>query len=173
MNAGAYGAETKDILIEAVAIDRQGNTSTLSVDDMGYSYRHSQAPEDLIFIEALYQGEQGDEGDITARMDEIMRKREETQPIRERTGGSTFKNPDPEKSCGRSSWQLIDAVGGRGRVVGDAQFSDLHCNFLINRGAATAADLETLGESVRADVRNEFGVDLQWEIRRVGEAPET
>lgn len=163
MNAGAYGGETKDVLVEAVALDRQGNRHVFTNEQMGFSYRHSSVPEDLIFIEATYQGRPGDPDDIAAAMAEIMEKREQTQPIKERTGGSTFKNPD-----GHKSWQLIDSVGGRGRVVGDAQFSELHCNFLINRGEATAADLEELGESVRADVKNQHGIDLHWEIKRIG-----
>ncbi|MEM8988475.1 MAG: UDP-N-acetylmuramate dehydrogenase [Pseudomonadota bacterium] len=170
MNAGAYGGETRDVLIEAVALDRQGARHTLSNADMGYAYRHSAAPEDLIFIEALFQGRPGDATEIEAKMNEVTSSREATQPIRERTGGSTFKNPDPDLSGGRKSWQLIDSVGARGRVVGDAQVSEQHCNFLINRGAAAAADLEALGEGVRADVKRETGVELQWEIKRIGEA---
>jgi UDP-N-acetylmuramate dehydrogenase len=126
-------------------------------------------PEDLIFVEAEFAGRAGDPGEITARMDEIMARREATQPVRERTGGSTFKNPTDPAAAGRSSWQLVDAVGGRGRVVGDAQMSELHCNFMINRGAATARDLETLGEGIRADVRAQTGVELEWEIRRIGD----
>lgn len=169
MNAGAYGTETKDVLISAKALDRQGKRHELTVDDMGYRYRHCSLPEDWIFVEAVYQGREEDSSIVTARMDEIMAKRESTQPVRERTGGSTFKNPDSTESAGRSSWQLIDAVGGRGRIVGDAQMSELHCNFMINRGEATAHDLETLGEGVRADVAREFGVDLHWEIKRLGD----
>ena len=169
MNAGAYGAETKDVLKQAVAYDRRGRRHVLSRDDMGFSYRAAAAPDDLIFVEALFEGRAGDPAAIEARMSDIMKAREETQPIRERTGGSTFANPDPALSGGLKSWQLIDAVGGRGRVVGDAQVSDLHCNFMINRGAATAGDLEDLIESLRADVKAQKGVDLRWEIKRIGE----
>jgi len=164
MNAGAYGGETKDVLVEAVALDRQGNRHVFSNAEMGFTYRNSTVPDDMIFIEATFEGRPGDPDEIAAAMDDIMAKREQTQPIKERTGGSTFKNPD-----GHKSWQLIDSVGGRGRAVGDAQFSELHCNFLINRGNATAADLEDLGESVRADVKARHGVDLHWEIKRIGE----
>lgn len=164
MNGGAYGRETKDVLVEAVAIDRQGRRHVLSNADMGYSYRHCGAPEDLIFVEAIFQGEAGDKAEIQRRMDEITAKREESQPIRMRTGGSTFKNPE-----GHKSWQLIDAAGCRGLVRGGAQVSELHCNFLINTGAASAADLEGLGEEVRARVKAKSGVVLEWEIRRIGE----
>ncbi len=169
MNAGAYGAETCDILVEAVALDRQGNRHVFSNEDMGFSYRNSKIPTDMIFVEATYQGKAGDPDEIAKRMEEIMTKREQSQPIKERTGGSTFKNPDQEQSKGRSSWQLVESVGGRGRIVGDAQVSEQHCNFLINRGNATAADLENLGEGVRADVLRETGVALHWEIKRIGE----
>ncbi len=169
MNAGAYGSETRHVLVEAVALDRQGDRHVFTNDQMGFSYRNSKVPSEMIFIEAIYKGEQGDPAEITNRMEEIMRKREETQPIKERTGGSTFKNPAPKTSGGRSSWQLVEAVGGRGRILGDAQVSEQHCNFLINRGHATASDLENLGESVRADVLRETGVDLHWEIKRIGE----
>ncbi|MEO1136283.1 MAG: UDP-N-acetylmuramate dehydrogenase [Pseudomonadota bacterium] len=169
MNAGAYGGETKDILVEAVAYDRGGRRHVLSNKEMGFAYRHCAAPEDFIFTSAVFEGRSGDPQAILARMDEISARREETQPIRERTGGSTFANPDPEISAGRKSWQLIDEIGGRGRVVGDAQVSERHCNFMINRGAATAADLETLIESLRKDVLTKTGVELHWEIRRVGE----
>ncbi|MCI5045416.1 MAG: UDP-N-acetylmuramate dehydrogenase [Aquisalinus sp.] len=168
MNAGAYGTETKDVLVEATALDRQGHVHTFSNAEMGFSYRKSSVPDEMIFVEAVYRGRAGDSEEINQRMEEIMRKREESQPIRERTGGSTFKNPDPLISGGRSSWQLVDSVGGRGRVVGDAQVSEQHCNFLINRGQASAADLENLGESVRADVLKETGVELHWEIKRIG-----
>lgn len=171
MNAGAYGGETKDILVEAVGYTRQGERRVLANADMGFSYRHCDAADDgLVFTQATFRGAPGDRAAIEARMAEIMEKREATQPIKERTGGSTFANPDPATSGGKSSWQLIDAIGGRGRVVGDAQVSEQHCNFMINRGKATAADLETLIESLRNDVLTEFDVDLRWEIRRVGEA---
>jgi UDP-N-acetylmuramate dehydrogenase len=163
MNAGAYGGETKDILIEARAVDRSGNIHVLSNQDMKYSYRHCGAAEDLIFTQALFQGRPGDPAAIHAEMDRITQTREASQPIKEKTGGSTFKNPD-----GHKAWQLIDAAGCRGLVVGDAQVSEMHCNFLINRGAATAADIETLGETVRARVKATSGVDLHWEIKRIG-----
>lgn len=169
MNAGAYGTETKDVLIEAYALDRKGRRLTIPVQEMGYTYRHCSIAEDIIFTGALFRGQPDDPAAVEARMAEIMEKREATQPVREKTGGSTFKNPDPEKSGGKSSWQLIDAVGGRGRIVGDAQMSELHCNFMINRGDATAADLENLGEGLRADVAREFGLELQWEIKRLGD----
>lgn len=170
MNAGAYDSETKDVLVEATAYDRSGERHVFSNADMGFSYRHSDAPEDLIFTQAVFEGRRGDPDAIMARMDEISEKREATQPIRERTGGSTFANPDPKISGGRKSWQLIDEVGGRGRVVGDAQVSERHCNFMINRGKATAADLEKLIESLRKDVLTKAGVELRWEIKRIGEA---
>ncbi|MFQ5563144.1 MAG: UDP-N-acetylmuramate dehydrogenase [Parvularculaceae bacterium] len=168
MNAGAYGAETKDILVEAVAYDRDGARHVLSNADMGYAYRHCSAPDDFIFVEALFEGRADDPAAIEARMKDIMARREETQPIRERTGGSTFANPDPAQSGGMKSWQLIESVGGRGRIVGDAQVSEQHCNFMINRGNATAADLEELIESLRKDVLTRTGVELRWEIKRLG-----
>lgn len=169
MNAGAYDSETKDILVEAVGYDRKGERHVLSVDEMQYSYRHCGAADDLIFTNAVFEGRKGDPAAIEERMSEIMARREASQPIRERTGGSTFANPDPALSGGRKSWQLIDEIGGRGRVVGDAQASEQHCNFMINRGEASAADLETLIESLREDVLTKTGVELRWEIRRVGD----
>lgn len=169
MNAGAYGGETKDVLVEAIAYDRSGARHVLSNADMGYSYRKSTVPDDFIFTAATFEGHADDPAAIEARMAEIMERREASQPIREKTGGSTFKNPDPEASGGRKTWELIEAAGARGRAVGDAQVSPHHCNFLINRGDASAADLEVLGESVRADVLRATGVALEWEIRRIGE----
>ena len=166
MNGGAYERETKDVLIEAVAYDRQGRRHVLSNADMRYTYRHCGASEELIFVEALYQGHAGDKTEILARMDEITAKREASQPIRTRTGGSTFKNPE-----GHKSWQLIDAAGGRGLRRGGAQVSELHCNFLINTGDASAGDIEDLGEEVRARVKAQSGVTLDWEIKRIGERP--
>lgn len=163
MNAGAYGGETKDVLIEAVAIDRKGKRHVLKNKDMQYRYRHSGAAEDLIFVEALFQGHPGDKDGILAKMNEITSSRAATQPVRMRTGGSTFKNPE-----GHKSWQLIDAAGCRGLKRGGAQVSELHCNFLINTGDATASDLEELGEEVRARVKEASGVTLEWEIRRIG-----
>jgi UDP-N-acetylmuramate dehydrogenase len=163
MNGGAYGRETKDALIEARGVDRAGGIRTFANADMGYGYRHCAVGDDVIFTEAVFQGAPGDPAAIAAEMNAITEAREATQPIKSRTGGSTFKNPP-----GRKAWQLIDAAGCRGLVVGDAQVSELHCNFLINRGAATATDIETLGETVRARVRETSGVELEWEIKRIG-----
>ena len=165
MNGGAYGRETKDALLEARGVDRQGRIQILGNGDMHYSYRHCGAPEDVIFTEALFQGTPGDPKAIAAEMDQITESREATQPIKSRTGGSTFKNPP-----GRKAWQLIDAAGCRGLKLGDAQVSPMHCNFLINLGGASAADIESLGESVRTRVRENSGVELEWEIKRVGRA---
>ena len=166
MNAGAYGGETKDILIEARAVDRSGNIHVLTNADMKYTYRHCGAPEDLVFTQALFQGRAGDPVEISAAMDKITESREATQPIKSRTGGSTFKNPP-----GNKSWQLIDKAGMRGFAVGPAKVSDLHCNFLINEGGATAAQIEGLGETVRAKVKATSGIELDWEIKRIGLRP--
>lgn len=165
MNAGAHGGETKDILVEARALDRHGRLHILKTADFGYSYRHSSAAEDLIFTQALFQGKAGEPADILAEMETITAAREASQPIRERTGGSTFKNPP-----GHKSWQLIDAAGCRGLTIGDAQVSEMHCNFLINRAHASAAQIETLGETVRKRVLAKTGILLDWEIKRVGVA---
>jgi UDP-N-acetylmuramate dehydrogenase len=165
MNGGAYGGEIKDVLIEAHGVDRRGQRLVLSNADMHYSYRHCGVPEDVIFTQALFQGAPGDPQKIAAEMEKITESRESTQPVKSRTGGSTFKNPP-----GKKAWQLIDAAGCRGLVVGDAQVSEMHCNFLINRGKATAADIETLGETVRARVKQNSGVELEWEIKRIGVA---
>ena len=169
MNAGCYGSETKDILQEVVAIDRRGRRCVMPLAEMGYSYRHSDAPQELIFVEAVFEGRKDTPAAITARMDAITAKREESQPIRGKTGGSTFKNPDQVQSKGRGAWQVIDAAGGRGFKIGGAQMSEKHCNFMINTGAATAADLEALGETMIAKVKASEGVDLEWEVRRIGE----
>jgi UDP-N-acetylmuramate dehydrogenase len=163
MNGGAYKGETKDVLVQARAVDRQGRIHTLTNADMHYSYRHCGAPDDFIFTEATFQGTPGDRAAIAAEMDQITESREATQPIKSRTGGSTFKNPP-----GHKAWQLIDAAGCRGLTVGGAQVSQLHCNFLINLGSATAADIETLGETVRRRVKDSCGVELEWEIKRIG-----
>ena len=163
MNGGAYGRETKDTLVAARAVDRAGRIHQLANADMHYSYRHCGAPEDFIFTEATFAGTPGDCAAIAAEMDKITESREATQPIKSRTGGSTFKNPP-----GRKAWQLIDAAGCRGLIVGGAQVSELHCNFLINLGSASAADIETLGETVRRRVKESSGVDLEWEIKRIG-----
>jgi len=169
MNAGCYGTETKDVLVEVVALDRTGRRIIAPVEELGYAYRHSQAPDDWIFIEAVFQGKADEPAAVTERMNAITERREASQPIREKTSGSTFKNPDPETSGGRSAWQLVDAAGWRGKPIGGARFSEQHCNFLINDGTATASDLETLGETVRAEVKAQFGVDLHWEVKRIGE----
>jgi UDP-N-acetylmuramate dehydrogenase len=165
MNGGAYGRETKDALIEARGVDRAGRVRVFSNGDMHYTYRHCGAPDDVIFTEALFQGEPGDAAQIAAEMDKITESREATQPIKSRTGGSTFKNPP-----GHKAWQLIDAAGCRGLKIGNAQVSEMHCNFLINLGGASAADIETLGEMVRQRVRENSGVELEWEIKRIGVA---
>ena len=169
MNAGCYGTETKDVLVEAVALDRTGRRQVMPLSELGYSYRHSKAPNDLIFVEAVFKGTADAPDAITARMDEITARREESQPIREKTGGSTFKNPDQVQSGGRGAWQVIDDAGGRGFKVGGAQMSEKHCNFMINTGDATAADLEALGEAMIAKVKETQGVDLEWEVKRIGE----
>jgi UDP-N-acetylmuramate dehydrogenase len=165
MNGGAYGRETKDALIEARAVDRQGRLHVFTNSDMHYTYRHCGAPDDVIFTQALFQGAPGDPAAIAAEMEKITESREATQPIKSRTGGSTFKNPP-----GHKAWQLIDAAGCRGLKHGAAQVSEMHCNFLINLGGATAADIETLGETVRRRVRENSGVELEWEIKRIGTA---
>jgi UDP-N-acetylmuramate dehydrogenase len=163
MNGGAYGRETKDVLIEARGVDRAGKVRTYTNAEMGFTYRHCGVPDDVIFTAALFEGSAGDRTTIAAEMDEITSKRETTQPVKSRTGGSTFKNPP-----GHKAWQLIDAAGCRGLIVGGAQVSELHCNFLINLGNATAADIEGLGEDVRRRVQDKSGVTLEWEIKRIG-----
>jgi UDP-N-acetylmuramate dehydrogenase len=163
MNAGANGAETRERLVSVEAVDRRGDRHTLTNTDMGFTYRHSAAADDLIFAAAVYQGTPQDRAAIKAEMDAVERHRETAQPIREKTGGSTFKNPD-----GAKAWQLIDAAGCRGLKIGGAMVSEMHCNFLINTGAATGHDLELLGETVRARVLETSGVRLEWEIKRVG-----
>jgi len=162
MNGGAYGGETKDVLIEARGVDRAGNIRTFSNADMGFSYRHCGVSEDVIFTSATFQGRAGNPDEIAAAMAEIKRKREESQP-RNRTGGSTFKNPP-----GMSAWKLVDEAGCRGLRVGQAQVSPLHSNFLISLDGCTAGDIETLGETVRERVKAQSGVDLEWEIKRIG-----
>lgn len=163
MNGGAHGRETCEVVIEARAVDRKGQVHVLPVADLHYEYRHCGAPEDLIFTEALFQGESGEPAKILAEMDGIAAYREQAQPIKSRTGGSTFKNPP-----GHKAWQLIDAAGCRGLQIGGAQVSPMHCNFLINLGGATATDIETLGETVRQRVQANSGVLLEWEIKRIG-----
>jgi UDP-N-acetylmuramate dehydrogenase len=165
MNAGCYGAETKDVLVEAYAVTRAGERVTLTNAQMDFVYRKSRAAAsgELYFTGALFKGTADAPAAIEARMAEITARREASQPIREKTGGSTFKNPP-----GDSSWRLIDAAGWRGKLHGAAKFSEQHANFLINTGEASAADLEGLGEAVRADVKSKFGVELEWEIKRIG-----
>ena len=165
MNGGAYGRETKDALIEARGVDRQGRVRVFANADMHYTYRHCGAPDDVIFTQALFQGAPGDPATIAAEMEKITESREATQPIKSRTGGSTFKNPP-----GHKAWQLIDAAGCRGLKRGGAQVSEMHCNFLINLGSATAADIEGLGETVRRRVMENSGIELEWEIKRIGTA---
>jgi UDP-N-acetylmuramate dehydrogenase len=164
MNAGANGVETRERLIEAAAIDRLGRRHTFSNADMGFTYRHSAAPDDVIFTAASFEGTPADRTAIQAEMDAVERHRETAQPIREKTGGSTFTNPP-----GKKAWELIDAAGCRGLRVGGAMVSEMHCNFLVNTGAATAHDLELLGETVRARVLETSGVRLEWEIKMLGD----
>ncbi len=163
MNAGAYGGETRDVLVSARGVMRDGTIREMSNADFGFRYRGSDAPDDIIFTEALFEGRPGERADIAAQMDKITASREATQPVKSRTGGSTFKNPD-----GGKSWQLIDAAGCRGLRRGNAQVSELHCNFLLNLGDATADDIEGLGEEVRRRVFANSGVELHWEIKRIG-----
>jgi UDP-N-acetylmuramate dehydrogenase len=165
MNAGAYGAETRDVLVSCRGVDRTGKVVEFSNAEMGFSYRRCTVAEDVIFTSAVFAGSPGDSQAILSEMAEITKARAETQPVNTRTGGSTFKNPP-----GHKAWELIDKAGCRGLALGDAQVSNLHCNFLINRGKATSADLETLGERVRARVLETNGVALEWEILRVGVA---
>jgi len=162
MNGGAYGGETKDVLIESHGVDRQGNLRKFTNGEMGFSYRHCSVPDDVIFTTAVLQGRAGQPDDIAAEMATIKKKRESSQP-RNRTGGSTFKNPP-----GHSAWKLVDDAGCRGLTIGGAQVSELHSNFLINLGGATAADIENLGETVRERVKAHSGVEMEWEIKRVG-----
>ncbi|MER2536282.1 MAG: UDP-N-acetylmuramate dehydrogenase [Rhizobiaceae bacterium] len=163
MNAGANGVETRERVVEVRALDRQGKVHVLSNAEMGYAYRHSSAPAGLIFVSALFEGYAEDRDRIRAEMDAVQNHRETVQPIREKTGGSTFKNPE-----GSSAWKEIDKAGGRGLMIGGAQMSPMHCNFMINTGNATARDLEELGETVRARVLEASGIRLHWEIRRIG-----
>lgn len=163
MNAGCYGTETRDRMVELRGVTRSGESVTLSNADMGYLYRKSNGPRGVIFTSAIYQGFAGDPDDIRGRMREITETREGSQPTKARTGGSTFKNPE-----GHSSWKLIDAAGCRGLQIGAAQVSEKHCNFLLNLGDASAHDIETLGETVRNRVRAQSGISLKWEIRRMG-----
>ena len=163
MNAGAYGREVKDILVEARLVLRDGTIETWPLDRLGYSYRHSAVPDGAVVVEALFQGVPGDVQAIGAEMDRIAAEREASQPLRSRTGGSTFKNP-----TGHKAWALIDASGCRGLRIGDAQVSEKHCNFLLNLGNATSAQIEELGEEVRRRVMERTNILLEWEIQRIG-----
>lgn len=164
MNAGAYGGDMQAITVSATLVDAKGEIKQLTAEEIGFSYRHTEVPEDWIFVECTLRGHIGDSAEIAAKMAAIRAAREDTQPLRTRTGGSTFANP-PDNSA----WKLIDEAGCRGLKVGGAQVSEKHCNFLLNLGDATAADIETLGEEVRARVHATSGVDLRWEIRRIGD----
>lgn len=166
MNAGCYGTETKDVFVEARAIDPKGKLITLGPGEMGFTYRHSK-PQGLIYVDAVLKGTPGEPDAIRARMEALVAQRESTQPVRSKTGGSTFTNPP-----GHKAWQLIDQAGCRGLMHGAAQVSEKHCNFLINTGDATASDIEALGEEVRTQVKKKFGVELEWEIKRIGRAKE-
>jgi UDP-N-acetylmuramate dehydrogenase len=163
MNGGAYGREVRDILVSARLVLRSGEVVEWPLDELGYTYRHSEVPHGAVVVEAVFRGTPGDPQAIGAEMDAIARAREESQPLRSRTGGSTFKNPD-----GHKAWALIDAAGCRGLTIGDAQVSEKHCNFLLNLGSATSAEIEALGEEVRTIVRDNSGITLRWEIERVG-----
>lgn len=175
MNAGCYGVETKDVLIECEAMDRNGEIHILKPEQMGMTYRHVDVPDDYIFLNAVFQGQKETPETVKARMAEIKNKREQSQPIREKTGGSTFANPSAAElsQAGLAEdtkvWQLIDQAGGRGLMIGGAQMSEKHCNFMINTGSATARDLEALGEEIRSRVLDKFGISLRWEIKRIGE----
>lgn len=170
MNAGCYGAETKDVLEAAWGFDRSGEMRTFSVEDMGFTYRHSAFDGEIIWMQAVFKGRRDTPEAVQARMNEITSRREGSQPIREKTGGSTFKNPELENGEKLSAWKLVDEAGMRGHKRGGAQVSEKHANFLINTGDATAADIEGLGEDVRAAVKAKHGVELNWEIKRVGRA---
>jgi UDP-N-acetylmuramate dehydrogenase len=163
MNGGAYGREVSDILVSARLVLRSGELVEWPIEKLGYTYRHSEVPEGAVVIEAVFAGEPGDPEAIGAEMDAIARAREESQPLRSRTGGSTFKNPH-----GHKAWALIDAAGCRGLTMGDAQVSEKHCNFLLNLGSATSAEIEALGEEVRRRVEAKSHISLEWEIQRVG-----
>lgn len=166
MNAGAYGRDTSDILVELTIVLRSGAVETWPAARLGYTYRHSELPPGAVVVEALFRGVPGDPATIGLEMDRIAAEREASQPLRSRTGGSTFKNPD-----GHKAWALIDAAGCRGLTHGEAQVSEKHCNFLLNLGAATSTEIEALGEEVREKVKAQSGVELEWEIQRVGVAP--
>src|SRR5690606_23910784 len=164
MNAGANGVETRERVVSVRALDRRGEVHVLANAEMGYAYRHSSAPKDLIFVSAEMEGYPEDRDTIRAAMEAVQTHRETVQPIREKTGGSTFKNPE-----GTSAWKEIDKAGCRGLMIGGAQMSPMHCNFMINTGSATGYDLEHLGETVRARVLEKSGIRLEWEIKRIGD----
>ena len=168
MNGGAFGGETKNVLIEAEAVDARGDVHMLTHAELGFTYRHSLLPEDWIVTAARLKGTRGAKTAIAARMEEIRTTREDSQPTRVRTGGSTFKNPTQPEAQGRKAWQLIEAAGCRGLTRGGATVSEKHCNFLLNTGTASATDIEGLGEEVRRRVLDKTGVTLEWEIRRIG-----
>jgi len=174
MNAGCYGVETKDVLVSCEVVDRQGNLHRLTPEDMGMTYRHTTVPDNYIFLSAKFKGIQENPEIVEQRIKNIKEKREKAQPIREKTGGSTFANPSEqdlsaaELPLDTKVWQLIDKVGGRGLCVGGAKMSEKHCNFMLNTGDATAQDLEELGEEIKAKVFDELGVKLRWEIKRIG-----
>ena len=165
MNGGAYGGEVKDILVDCDVVQRDGTLQTLAMDELHYTYRHSELPAGAIVVAARFRGSAGNPDDIQAEMDRISASREASQPLRSKTGGSTFKNPD-----GHKAWQLVDSAGCRGLTIGGAQVSEKHTNFLINTGHATSADIEALGDEVRRRVKQNSGVELEWEIQRVGKA---
>jgi UDP-N-acetylmuramate dehydrogenase len=163
MNGGAYGREVQDILVSAMLVSRSGEVEEWPLEKLGYRYRHSEVPDGAVVVSATFRGMRGDPAKIGAEMDRIAAAREETQPIRSRTGGSTFKNPP-----GHKAWALIDAAGCRGMTLGGAQVSEKHCNFLLNLGSATSSDIEALGEAVRRRVRAKTNISLEWEIQRIG-----
>jgi UDP-N-acetylmuramate dehydrogenase len=163
MNAGAYGRDASDILVEVTIVLRDGRIETWAAKELGYTYRHSLLPKGAVVVDALFEGALGEPAVIGAEMDRIAAEREASQPLRSRTGGSTFKNPPFDKA-----WRLIDEAGYRGKRIGDAQVSEKHCNFLLNLGSASSADIEALGEEVRAAVKAKSGIELEWEIQRVG-----
>jgi UDP-N-acetylmuramate dehydrogenase len=163
MNAGCYGSEIKDVFVEATAIDGRGVKHVLKPADMGFEYRRSNVPDEFIFTEAVFEGAAEEPAAVKTRMEELLARREQSQPIRSKTGGSTFKNPP-----GAKAWQLIEDAGCRGLSKGEAQVSAMHCNFLVNLGEASATEIEALGEEVRARVKEKSGIELEWEIKRVG-----
>jgi UDP-N-acetylmuramate dehydrogenase len=163
MNAGSYGSEYKDLVVEVHALDDLGNSYKFTNAEIGFGYRHNNLPSNLIFTKAIMQGQLGDQNLISQKMNKISQEREKTQPVKEKTGGSTFANPE-----GHKAWQLIDQAGLRGKKIGDAGISQMHCNFMINHGSANARDMEDLGELIRSKVKAETGIDLKWEIKRVG-----